>query len=78
MKTATIEDLQHRLATVFSWLEAGEDVVVKSAATKPVAPFAPAKVDWTKSAAFQRDRTGEPVLSQQDLDELFEHMRGPY
>ena len=41
-------------------------------------PEAPEQeVDWTKSAAF-RDRTGEPVLTQRDLDELFEEMRGPY
>ena len=78
MKTATLNDLQTRLPTVVAWLQSGEDVVVKG---EPVASPALAeekKVDWSKSAAFRRDRTGETVLTQQDLDELFEDMRGPY
>ena len=49
---------------------------------KPVqqaeSPPAEQKVDWSQSAAFQRDRTGEPVLSRQDLDELYEEMGGRY
>ena len=76
MKTATLEDLQTRLPAVLAWVESGEDVVVKG---EPVAqlPAADAAVDWRKSTAF-RDRTGEPVLSQQDLTELFDDLRGPY
>jgi hypothetical protein len=31
-------------------------------------------VDWTESAAFQRDITGEPVLSKEDLEDLYEEM----
>jgi len=76
MKTATIQDLQTRLSTVLAWLEAGEEVVVKPKVMKVTA--AETKVDWTTSAAFQRDRKGDPVLSQQDLNELYEEMGGRY
>ena len=90
MKTATLEDLQTRLPAVLAWVRSGEDVIVKG---EPVARPAEEdeKVDWSKSAVFKRpnpvdlsnstvyrDRTGEPVLSQADLDALFDHLRGPY
>lgn len=79
MKTATAHDLQTRLPTILAWLEAGEEVVVKPKTGKRAeTPPAEQKVDWSQSAAFQRDRTGEPVLSQQDLDELYEEMGGRY
>ena len=78
MKTATLNDLQTRLSTVLAWVQSGEDVVVKGEPVAPPAPQEEKKVDWSKSAAFLRDRTGESVLTQQDLDELFEDMRGPY
>ena len=78
MKTATLHDLQTRLGTVLDWVRSGEDVVVKGEPVAPPAQQEEKKVDWTKSAAFQRDRTGEPVLTQQDIDELFDYMRGPY
>ena len=77
MQTATLDDLRNRLPTILAWLESGEDVVVKG---KPVAPpetTAEKKADWSKSTGF-RDRTGETVLNQRDLDELFDDMRGPY
>ncbi len=77
MKTATIHDLQTRLPTILAWLEAGEEVMVKPKAATP-APPGEKKVDWTQSAAFMRDRTGEPLLSQQDLDELYEEMGSRY
>jgi len=76
MKTATLDDLRNRLSTIVEWVENGEDVVVKGASpTKPVRPATP--VDLSKSSVH-RDRTGEPVLSQADLDALFDHMRGSY
>jgi hypothetical protein len=51
-----------------AWVKGGEDVMVRG---EPVArPKAlEQKVDWSHSAAF-RDRRGEPVLTQRDLDEL--------
>jgi antitoxin (DNA-binding transcriptional repressor) of toxin-antitoxin stability system len=79
MKTVTAWDLQTRLPTILAWLEAGEEVIVKPKTVKQAeSPPVEQKVDWSQSAAFQRDRTGEPVLSQQDLDELYEEMGGRY
>lgn len=69
-----MEDLQTRLSVILGWLHGGEDVMVKGRAPA-LPPPEEAEVDWRKSAAF-RDRTGEPVLSQEDLDELFDEMRG--
>ena len=92
MKTATVDDLENRLAVVLGWLQSGEDVVVKAPAKAAANQQTEGAVDWTKSAVFRRpmtpvdlskstvyrDRTGEPVLSQADLDALFDHLRGPY
>ena len=75
MKTATIEDLRHRLTMVFSWLESGEDVVVKSG-TAPHASRT-GKVDWTQSAAF-RDRSQEHALTAAETAELYESYKGEH
>ena len=75
MKTATIDDLRHRLATVFSWLESGEDVVVKSSAAAPAGHAA--RVDWAQSAAF-RDRSQEPSLTADETAELYESYKGEH
>ncbi len=78
VKTVTLNDLQTRLPTVLAWVKRGEDVMVKGEPVTRLVTDAETRVDWSKSAAFNRDRTGETVLTQQDLDELFEDMRGPY
>lgn len=53
--------------------------MVKPKAVQPTkASPAEQKVDWSQSAAVQRDRTGELVLRQQDLDELYEEMGSRY
>ena len=91
MKTATLEDLQTRLPAVLAWVRSGEDVIVKGEPVARIASEEDEMVDWSKSAVFKRpnpvdlskstvyrDRTGEPVLSQEDLDALFDHLRGPY
>jgi len=75
MKTATIDDLRHRLAMVFSWLESGEDVVVKSSATTPAGGAT--RVDWTQSAAF-RDRSQEQSLNAAETAELYESYKGEH
>jgi antitoxin (DNA-binding transcriptional repressor) of toxin-antitoxin stability system len=78
VKTVTINDLQARLPTVPAWVKRGEDVMVKGEPVAHPVTDAETLVGWSRSAAFNRDRTGEKVLTQQDLDELFEDMRGPY
>ncbi len=75
MKTATIDDLRHRLAMVFSWLESGEDVVVKSSDAAPVGSAG--RVDWTQSAAF-RDRSQEHALTAAETAELYESYKGEH
>jgi hypothetical protein len=75
MKTANASDLTTRLPTILAWLEAGEEVMVKPDFRRSSAPQVNgSSVDWTQSAAFQRDSTGEAVLSQEDLDDLYEEM----
>lgn len=75
MKTATLEDLRHNLDTIIEWVEQGEDVVVRRESSPPQPLLK--SVDWNRRRAF-RCRDGEPVLTRQDLDELFEEMRGSY
>ena len=61
---------------IVGWVEHGEDVVVKGESIARSEALE-SKVDWSKSSVFRRHK-GEPVLTQQDLDELFHDMRGPY
>ena len=77
MRTATLDDLQSRLPTILTWVRSGEDVIVKG---EPVAraESEEEKVDWSKSAVFKRPKSDRPVLTQEDLDELFNDLRGPY
>ncbi len=75
MKTASIDDLQHRLGMIFSWLEAGEDVVLRSRA--PSSSAAAKSVDWKQSAAF-RSRDGERTLNAEETAELYESYQGEY
>ncbi len=75
MKTANASDLTTRLPTILAWLEAGEEVMVKPDAKRSSSPSViGSTVDWNKSAAFQREVTGEPVLSKKDLEDLYEEM----
>jgi len=79
MKTATARDLTTRLPTILAWLEAGEEVVLKpDLCSETQSLAAEPAVNWGESAALQRDRTGEPVLSAQELDDLFEEMGSRY
>ena len=83
---------------IFSCLEAGEDVVVKSdhaTAVKPAVsvlspdesrvyldrsgkPHVSAPSVINKSVVFHRPLAPKPAISQAELDELYEDMRGTY
>ena len=88
MKTATVEDLAQRAADVLAWVEAGEEVAIHrsgSVVARLVPPTgAPAeeppagRVDWTQSAAFRRDRTGERILSAEESLALIKDAGGRY
>ena len=77
MKTATLNDLQTRLGTVLAWVQSGEDVMVKG---EPVAAAAPAEtpVDWSTSAVFRRPPTGRIEMTEAELQEFYQDMRGTY
>ena len=77
MRTATLEDLQTRLPAILTWVRSGEDVIVKGEPI-PRTEAEEEKVDWSKSAVFKRPKSDRPVLTQEDLDELFDDLRGPY
>lgn len=68
MKTASVRDLRNTYNQLLRWVEAGEEVVIQRRG-KPVARLVPERrkvlggCDWSKSAAFRRDKSGWPVLS---------------
>lgn len=74
MRTATLDDLQNRLSTVMSWVEAGEDVMVKA---NPSAAEDSERVDWSTSVVFRRSPSEDAPLSQEEPAEWFDDMRGP-
>ena len=78
MQTATLDDLRNRLPTILAWLESGEDVVVKGKPATEPQPPGDEKVDWSKSAVFQRPKSAAPLLTHEDIKELFDDLRGPY
>lgn len=77
MKTATLEDLRTRLATIVEWVEQGEDVVVKGEKPAPQLPQKP--VDWSQSAVFRRRDDEEMIpMSKEELQEFYQDIRGSY
>ena len=86
MKTATVEDLSHRAADLLRWVEAGEEVAISrlGAVVARLVPAAPEQatpvdpVDWTQSAAFLRDRTGERMMSAEESLALIKDAGGRY
>jgi prevent-host-death family protein len=82
MKTATVRDLRNNYSSVLRWVEAGEEVTI-SRRGKIVARLIPErakskKVDWSKSAAVNMDRTGFRVLSAKESAELLAESSGRY
>ncbi|CAN5119029.1 hypothetical protein BH23VER1_BH23VER1_19400 [soil metagenome] len=78
MKTATLEDLRTRLATIVEWVEHGEDVVVKGE-RKPGSEIPPAPVDWSQSAVFRRPAGQEKIaMSEEELQGFYQEMRGSH
>lgn len=80
MKTATVRELRNDYAKLLRRVEAGEEIVITRRG-QSVARLVPEKsgarkVDWTKSAAFQRDRSNEKVISAERSAELIRESRG--
>lgn len=81
MHTATVEDLKNDSASLLTRVQAGEEIVITQRGT-PVARIVPETgvespaVNWADSPAFQRDRSGERVLSAQESSDLIREARG--
>ncbi|HLB33408.1 MAG: hypothetical protein A3F67_08910 [Verrucomicrobia bacterium RIFCSPHIGHO2_12_FULL_41_10] len=82
VRTATVRDLRNHYTTLLSWLKAGEEIFITQRG-KTIARLVPEtnppqqkKVDWTKSAAFLRDRTGEKMLTAEEIASVLDENKG--
>jgi prevent-host-death family protein len=80
MKTATVRELRNDYAKLLRRVEAGEEIMIMRRGQR-VARLVPEKsrakkVDWTKSAAFQRNRSREKNLSAGRSEEILRNCRG--
>lgn len=83
MKTATVRDLRNQYTRLLSWIGAGEEIVITQRG-KAIARLVPehdatsVKVDWSKSPAVNRDRTGARVLSAEESLEIVHEAGGKW
>ncbi|MEO6741928.1 MAG: type II toxin-antitoxin system prevent-host-death family antitoxin [Chthoniobacteraceae bacterium] len=81
MKTATVRDLRNHYTKLLAWIAAGEEIIITQRG-KSIARLTPergteaAKVDWSRSAAVTRDRSGEKVLSAAESARLIAEAGG--
>jgi len=68
MKTATVRDLRNRYTSLLRWIGAGEEIVITQRG-KTIARLIPEQdqpsqnVDWSRSPAVKRDRSGARRLT---------------
>jgi len=80
MKTASVRELRNHYNTLLDWIAEGEEVVITKRG-KSVARLVPEieenddVVDWSQSVAM-RDRTGEKMMTKEQLKELWDHLDG--
>jgi prevent-host-death family protein len=77
MKTATVRELRNDYSKIFRWIGSGEEVQVTRRGTPiakvvPVEKTAPAKVDWTQSAAVTRHAWGRKLTAPESAAILAE------
>ena len=83
MKTATVRDLRNRYTSLLSWIGAGEEIVITRRG-KAIARLIPEqdasnrKVDWSKSPAVMRDRSGSRVLPAAESLEIIHEAAGKW
>lgn len=81
-KTATVRDLRNHYTALLKSLEAGEEIIItrrgKSLARLIPEKIAPhrKKLDWSKSAAFSLDRSGEKMLTSKESAEFLRASQG--
>jgi antitoxin (DNA-binding transcriptional repressor) of toxin-antitoxin stability system len=83
-KTATVRDLRNHYSALLSWLEAGEEILITRKG-KSLARLVPEKnslhrkkLDWTKSAAFSIDHSGEKRLTARESATLLHASQGSW
>ena len=81
MRIATVRDLRNRYSDLMDWLEAGEEIGITRrgkliARLVPEAQQVTHKVDWTKSAAYQRDRSDVRVLTADESASIQSENKG--
>ncbi len=80
MKTASVRELRNHYNTLLDWVAEGEEVVITKRG-KSVARLVPepekneGEVDWSQSVAM-RDRTGEKMMTEEQLKELWNELDG--
>lgn len=81
MKTATVRDLRNRYTCLLSWLDAGEEILITQrgrtiARLVPEQDQASQRVNWSESAAVQRDRSSARQLTAEESLELIHEAGG--
>ena len=83
MSTATVRELRNNFPELESRLAAGEEIVITKRG-RPVARLTPEpvksdrKVDWSKSSALTRDRSGERVMSAKEVASVLDEAGGKW
>lgn len=75
MKTATVRELRNHYADLLRRVKAGEEIAISQrgkivARLVPDRPAAPVKVDWANAPEVTRDRSGERMLTDAELEWL--------
>lgn len=83
MRTATVRDLRNRYSQLLAWLAAGEEILITQrgksiARLTPEPPSARKPVDWSESAAVNRDRSGERILSAGESSRIIAEAGGKW
>jgi prevent-host-death family protein len=72
MKTASVRELRNHYTQLFSWIGAGEEIVITQRG-RPVARLCPEpmaasspRASWGESATMRRDRSQEITLSAEE------------
>lgn len=81
MKSTTVRELRNNYSQVLQWVSEGEEVEVTRrgkvvARVIPPVPSRPPKVDWTQSAALNRQVWSTVLTSEQSAAILADSHRG--
>jgi prevent-host-death family protein len=75
MKTATVRELRNHYTSLLDLVKAGEEIVItqrgkRVARLVPDQPEPPKTVNWADAPEITRDRSGERVLSAEEVSDL--------